>query len=479
MSPHHLHAFSDDALGTDDAVGLATRIRRGEVSAQQVAEAAMARINAVNGGLNALAVTDVSAAPHLSGTSRHGAFAGVPSLIKDNTDLKGLPTRHGSNAVGANPATKDGAFAKQYLAMGFNVLGKTRLPEFGFNGTTEYADRAPVRNPWHLNHSAGGSSGGAAALVAAGAVPIAHANDGGGSTRIPAACCGLVGLKPTRGRLAVSEMAQKLPVNIVSEGVVTRTVRDTAHFYAAAEQYQAAKKLPPVGLVEGPGQRRLKIGLITESITGHPTCPETRQTVLDTAALLDGLGHHVEDMTHPVTPRFIDDFSDYWGFLAFMVSRFGHLDLGADFDKHRLDDLTRGLSARFRRRSWRFPMTLLRLKRSWNDYAKAMRDYDLVLSPVLGHVTPKLGDLNPAVPFDELFQRMIRYVSFTPLNNASGSPAISLPLGMSRDGLPIGVQLAAAHGDERTLLEIAYELEQATPWQRLDQQMQNASLQQS
>lgn len=467
MTEKRVHAFADDLLAQHDAVALADMLRRGEVTARELAEAAIARVEKVNGTLNAVELPDYERALDGAGQKSEGVFAGVPSFIKDNTDLKGLPTRHGSRAVPATPAPEDGAFARQYLSLGFTILGKTSLPEFGFNGTTEYQDREPTRNPWHTEHSSGGSSGGSAALVAAGAVPIAHANDGGGSIRIPAACCGLVGLKPTRGRFVDSEMSRALPVKVVSEGVVTRSVRDTAHFLAGAEHYRRARKLPPVGLVEGPSGRRLRIGLIVDSITGQPTCPETRAALMDSVRLLEAQGHRVEEIGHPAKQAFIDDFADYWGFLAFMVTRFGRHSLGRDFDASQLDDLTRGLEKRFRRRGWRFPLTLARLQDTRRQHARAMRDVDLVLSPVLAHVTPELGHISPAVPFEELFERMMNYVSFTPINNANGSPAISLPLGESSRGLPIGLQFSAAHGDERTLLELAYELEAVQPWRRI------------
>ena len=183
--------------------------------------------------------------------------------------------------------------------------------------------------------------------------------------------------------------------------------------------------------------------------------------------MLESLGHRVAEMPNPVTPSFAEDFSDYWGFLALMVIRFGHYSFGKDFDPSLVDDLTRGLAARFRHRSWHLPRVLYRLQGTSRQHAKAMKDYDLVLSPVLGHVTPALGYLSPEVPFPELFQRLTKYVSFTPINNANGSPAIALPMGATTHDLPIGVQFSAAHGDERTLLEIAYELEQATPWRRI------------
>lgn len=466
QSSQRLHAFGDDVLADHDAVALAALVQRGEVSARELAEAAIRRVEQVNGVLNAVELADYERALARTAETASGAFAGVPTFIKDNTDIVGLPTRHGSLAVPPTPAAADGAFTRQFRAFGVTVLGKTTLPEFGFNGTTEHQSRPATCNPWHTGHSAGGSSGGAAALVAAGVVPFAHANDGGGSIRIPAACCGLVGLKATRDRFVTNEMAKTLPVNVISDGVVTRSVRDTAHFCFAAEQYRPHRKLPPIGLVEGPGNNRLRIGLVTDSLTAR-TCDQTRATLLATADLLARQGHRVEPMPLPVKPSFVDDFADYWGFLAFMASRFGQHNFGADYNPELLDDLTKGLAQRFRRRSWRFPMAIWRLKRTWQQHARVMRHYDAILSPVLAHVPPPLGHISPAQPFVQLFERMRNYVSFTPINNANGSPAISLPMGLSREGVPIAAQLTAAHGAERTLLELAYELEALSPWPRI------------
>lgn len=464
---YRIHAFTDDALGDLDAVGIAERIRSGDVSAREVAEAAIARAHRVEDRINAIELATFESALHAATQPGNGIFAGVPTFVKDNTDLTGLPTNHGSLAVNARPAKTESAFAKQYMQQGFISLGKSSLPEFGFNASTEYMHAEPTRNPWHTEYSSGASSGGSAALVAAGVVPIAHANDGGGSIRIPAAACGLIGLKPTRGRLVDSEAARSLPVNIVSEGVVTRSVRDTAHFYAGAEQFYRNRKLAPVGLVKGPGSRRLRIGLVYDSITGHATDAETRATVAATARLLESQGHHVEEMPLPVKQSFANDFSIYWGMLSFLVGTFGKKIVSPDFDASKMDNLSKGLAALYKRNMLKTPMVLYRLKKTWDEYARVFEQYDLVLSPVLAHTTPKLGWLSPSQEFDVLFDRLLKYVSFTPLNNASGSPAISLPMGASSEGLPIAVQLSAAHGDERTLLEIAYALEEAKPWRRI------------
>lgn len=464
-----VHAYSDDALGDHDAVALAELVRSGRVSAVELAAAAVARAERVNGQLNAIKVADYEHALESARHAHEGVFAGVPTFIKDNTDVAGLPTGHGSMAFSPRLARRHSAFTSQYLAQGFTLLGKTTLPEFGFNATTEFMGDTPTCNPWHPEYSSGASSGGSAALVAAGVVPLAHANDGGGSIRIPAACCGLVGLKPTRGRLIDAEAARGLPVNIIAEGVVTRTVRDTARFYAGAERYWRNPALPHVGLVSGPGRRRLRIGLVLDSITGSPTCDETRGVVLHVARVLEDMGHNVEEMPMPVSSSFVQDFSLYWGMLSWLVGTFGTRLFSPDFDVRKLDGLSTGLAGLYRKNAFRTPVVIYRLRRMWYEYRRLFENYDLVLSPVLAHTTPRLGYLSPTLPFDELFKRLTRYVSFTPLNNAAGGPAISLPGGRSAEGLPVGVQFSANHGDERTLLEIAFALEEANPWPRVGQ----------
>ncbi|ULQ45538.1 amidase [Flagellatimonas centrodinii] len=463
------HAFRDDALGDDDAVGLAARIASGEISAAEACEAAIARAEGM-AALNAIAHPDFEGARRVATRPVQGVFAGVPTFIKDNVDVAGLPTGHGSAAVTPRPAKGDGPYVRQYRAQGFVNLGKSRLPEFGFNAATEFADGTPpTRNPWAPDYSPGASSGGAAALVASGVVPIAHANDGGGSIRIPAACCGLVGLKPTRGRHVDDTAARGLPINIISEGVVTRSVRDTAHFLAGMERTWRHRKLPPVGLVEGPGRAGLRIAMVIDSITGTATDGPTRAAVEHSARLLADQGHHIEAIAAPVPDSFPDDFTLYWGFLAFMLSRFGRQVLAPGFDARRIDPLSRGLAEHFARHKWRFPGTLLRLRRARAQYAETFRQrrFDVVLSPVLAHTPPRIGYLTPAQPFESLIERLRRYVAFTPLNNVAGSPAISLPMGWSAEGVPIGIQLQGAHGAERTLLELAYGLEAAQPFRRI------------
>ncbi|MUM34501.1 amidase, partial [Mycolicibacterium sp. CBMA 361] len=332
------------------------------------------------------------------------------------------------------------------------------------NASTEYMTEEPVRNPWHPEYSVGASSGGSAALVAAGVVPIAHANDGGGSIRIPAACAGLVGLKPSRGRHRDGEQVSHLPIHMISEGVLTRSVRDTAAFVAACENHWRNPKLAPIGRVCGPAQRKLRVGMLMDSVTGESVDGPTREAVEQTAALLETAGHVVEPITLPVTSQFADDFVQYWALLADLAVGTGRLILDRSFDAAKADGLSLGLRAQHRRTLHRTPGALLRLRRVADQYARMFARHEVVLSPVLSHTTPRIGYISPTVDFPDLIDRLRRYVAYTPLNNIAGTPAISLPAGLSPDGLPIGIQLSAAYGDERTLLEMAFLLEAERPF---------------
>lgn len=473
--PHQQHAFTDDALGTLDAVGLAEALHKGELSPQEVIAASIARAERVNPQLNGIVTADYDRACKQALRPPEGPFSGIPLLIKDNTPLAGLVTGFGSEAVSGRPARANNAVTRQLLAQGFIPLGKSTLPEFGFNASTEFANGSATRNPWHTDYSAGASSGGSAAMVASGVVPVGHANDGGGSIRIPAACCGLVGLKPSRGRLCDGEAARSLPINIVTEGVVTRSVRDTAAFYAHAERLQPARGMPPVGDVRHPGSKRLRIALLTESTNGSVTDEPTRAATEATARHLADCGHRVEPFTPRIDPRFPEDFTRYWSMLGFIVSHTGRFTMDPSFQNRNVDNLTRGLARKFRREMHKLPGTLWRLQRSARLYQQSLEGFDAMLCPVLAHTTPELGYLSPGLPFEELFPRLEQYVSFTPVANATGAPAIALPAGRTEQGLPIGVQLMAHHGQERLLLELAYELEQSASWPGLWQTGPKAS----
>src|SRR5271168_3181956 len=259
----HVHAFGDDALGQLDAVGLIDALNSGRVGRAEVVEAAVARTEAVNPELNGLAYEAFDRArAQAAAPARAGFFSGVPTFIKDNVDVAGLPTMRGTDAWPPRAAEIDSDFARLYLATGMTPLGKTQMSEYGFSASAEHPRLGPVRNPWNTDYTAGASSSGSGAFVAAGVVPIAHANDGGGSIRIPASCNGLVGLKPSRGRLPLDPELRRMPVGIVTNGVLTRSVRDTAAFYREAERMWRNPKLAPVGDVTRPGRQRLRIAVV-------------------------------------------------------------------------------------------------------------------------------------------------------------------------------------------------------------------------
>lgn len=452
-----VNANRDDALGDLDTIGVKDALKTRSVNSAELLEAAHARLAEVNPRLNAV-VTMADIAYY----SDEGPFAGIPSFVKDNEDLEGTPTTHGSRATSREIKRQSSPMVELYQQLGFSIIGKSTLPEFGLTATTEPILGGPTRNPRNTDHSTGGSSGGSAALVAAGVIPIAHANDGGGSIRIPAACCGLVGLKPTRGRLPMRPETDKLPVKIATEGVVTRSVRDTALFYAEAEKLYAP--LPKIGHVTGPSSRRLRIGVITDALDGIPVDPEVRATVEATGAVLEGLGHHVEPVANQFELRFGMDFLRYWAALSAAIAFGGKQTFGEGFDRKQLEPFALGLMQLFKQSAMATPVTLRRLKQFEAQFANGTPGFDVVLSPVLAHPAPPIGFLSPDVDPRLHITRLLRYACFTPVQNVSGAPAISMPLGVTKSGLPIGVQAAAGRNQDAMLLELAYELEESMGW---------------
>jgi len=464
------HVFGDDALGTSDAIELSQRLRRKEVSIEELTQAAISRAERANTRLNVVASSNYHKATSKADKQfldESKLFCGVPTFIKDNLPTKGFETGFGSAAVAAKTEKRHDPYAKQFSKLGFTILGKSTLPEFGFNATTEPEHMPATRNPWNPEHSCGASSGGAAAMVASGVVPLAHGNDGGGSIRIPAACCGLIGLKPSRGRHVNSLAARALPINLVSEGVLTRSVRDTAYFHYCAESHYQNPRMPRLPLVQSPNTKRLRIAYMSDSVSGQQTDQETLATLEKTAHLLADSGHHIEAIEAPISDHFQNDFPLYWSMMAYAVSKTGRLAFGKQFDASKLDNLTQGLSDYYRKRMFNTPLALLRLRQDAQRFSRIFEEFDALLTPVLSQTPAPIAHLNPGQPFDVLFERLRAYVGFTPLANVAGAPAISIPMGLSRAHTPIGIQLCANWGREDLLLELAYELEEAQPWQHL------------
>lgn len=462
-----VHVFRDDALGHDDATALADRLQRGEVSPTELVEAAIARCEEVDPVLGALAHTDYDRArDRAARAALTDPLAGVPTAFKDNVLVEGTPMTQGSRAVAATPAPRDGAIARLFRSTGLIPVGTTAMPPFGWTAATERQGGLYTRNPWRTDRTSGGSSGGAAALVASGALPLAHANDGGGSTRIPATACGLVGLKITRGLLPPDDWTGGMPIDLASQSILSRSVRDVVTTFAALERDLAPSA--SIGTAKAAPSRRLRIGLIDASPIGPAIDADTRATLEATARMLEDLGHHVEPADPPVEARFREAFVAYWALLSLGVSATGRTRFGKGFSLRDLDAFTLGLNKLALREMWRMASHLRYLKQVGAGYDAAFGDLDVILSPVVSHVTPEAGYLDTDQRFEQHLQRVSDWVTFTPLQNISGGPAISLPTGATADGLPVGVQLSARCGADRLLVELAAEIEAAHPWRRID-----------
>jgi amidase len=453
-----------------DGVEIAGRIRRKEVSALEVTEKAIRDAEALDGSLGMLVTADfdraIDKARRLDqGLSDAGApFAGVPFLVKDLDDYAGLPTRSGSRAMlGLPPAQSQDGYIDAFDRAGLVVLGKSSTPEYGFLPTTEPVAFPPTRNPWNLNHSSGGSSGGAAAATAAGVVPFAHATDGGGSIRIPSSCCGLFGLKPSRDRM-IPGRAPRRAIDLIGAHCVSRSVRDSAVLFAATEL--ADGPLPALGVVTGPGKRRLRVGLITETMLGAQPDPEVRAATENAGKLLEGLGHTVEPAQWPTNgPVFALDFLALWASGAADLVDFVAQAIGRQPDETLLEPFSLAMAELVHHLPpGGLEQSVARLNADAQAYDQWLQRYDVIVSPVLGKPPAALGWVAPTVSIPDLTERLNAYVGYTTLHNVAGAPSMSVPLHWTADGLPVGVQFAGRTGDERTLFELAFELEAAQPW---------------
>lgn len=479
-----------DVLGDHDAVGLAGLIRAGEVKPLELVDAAIARIETVDPQLNAVihrrferARAEAAAMDRGPGSDEGAPLAGVPFLVKDITcHQAGEPFHEGMRFLRDRQWREDSDthLAARFRAAGLITVGRTNTPELGIVPTTEPVAYGPTRNPWDRSRSPGGSSGGAAAAVAAGLVPAAHANDGGGSIRIPASACGLVGLKPSRGRTSLGPSAS-FSALVVCEHVVCETVRDSAAFLDAVagpmpgDPFVAPPPARPYREEVGADPGRLRVGLLTAAPGGlavvAPDCVAAAEAA---AGVLMSLGHHVE-VAHPAAldlPDWTAHFLSLWSAgvalgLDSWSARTGDR-IGADDVEPltwALAELARALPAPTLLRSLDWLLKTTRLVAEWWEPADGSRGFDLLLTPTLAEPPVPLGtfDSPPDNPLAG-FMRAAAFTPFTPPFNVTGQPAISLPMSWTHDGLPIGVQLVAAYGREDLLFRVAAQLEDAEPW---------------
>ncbi len=460
---------AEDEFAALDATAQAALVRSGQVTPLELVDAAIARIEALEPRINAFATPLFDRAREQArGELPDGPFRGVPYAIKDLSDYEGAPTTMGSRLFEHHVASSNSGIVQRALAAGLVVVGKTNTPELGLISTTEPLLFGATHNPWSLDHHAGGSSGGSAAAVASRMLPFAQASDGGGSIRIPASVCGVFGLKPSRDR--VFSTGPALPGDIDVSFAVSRSVRDSATLLAASERTDPDAPHPPVGVVTGPSKRRLRVAYAPVALNGRAPHPDVAAAVARTAALCEDLGHTVEE----ASPRFdAEEFTQHffaiWSSLpAMLASRawwIGLLQLRLVRASDVLEPWTLGLAEYYEQQG---PDALERAVAYCEELTVAFdaffRDHDVLLTPVLSAPPVRIGEQAPDLPFDVLFERVTEYVGYTPQHNAAGTPAMSVPLSENGEGLPIGSQFAAARGGERTLLELAFELEQARPW---------------
>jgi amidase len=460
-----------------DGLGLAELVAHRDVSPTELVEEAITRIERHNPTLNAVVYKMYdegrATAARLTASGRSGPFHGVPFLLKDILgNYAGVPTAAGSRFMAGHPALQDDTLVTRFKAAGLVTLGKTNAPECGILPTTEPVFYGPCRNPWNVEYSTGGSSGGSAAAVAAGIVPIAHANDGGGSIRIPASCCGLVGMKPTRARNPLGPMLGDIMHGLIAEHVVTRTVRDSAavldctHGPEPGDPYAApAVERPFLEEVRrSPGT--LRIAFARTNLLGEPLHPESVAAVESTAKLCEELGHVVEEASPAVGPSVSESFMVVWAAgLTFTVDAFAMVTGRVPKEEH-FEGLTWGLYERGRAVSAsQYQIAVAMLQIAGREIGRFHERYDCWLTPTLGAPTVKNGviDLQER-DVEKAFAPLQVYVPFTPVENATGQPAVSLPLHWTPEGLPLGLMFTGRLGDEATLYRLAGQLEQARPW---------------
>jgi Asp-tRNA(Asn)/Glu-tRNA(Gln) amidotransferase A subunit family amidase len=458
-----------------DALGLAELVRKGEVSPAELLDAALARVSARNPALNAVNMSfEARARREIAAGLPDGPLRGVPFLLKDlHAQLAGERLTFGSRLFASFVSDTDSELVARYRRAGLVTFGRTASPEFGLTATTESTLFGATRNPWNLERSPGGSSGGASAAVAAGILPAAHASDGGGSIRIPAACCGLFGMKPTRARVPMGPHSGEGWGGMSTAHAVTRSVRDSAALLDAthgpdlgAPYFAPAPERPYLDEVtRAPG--KLRIAVQTEAFNGAETDRECAAAARDAAKLCESLGHRVEEAGPTIDRE--------------ALGRATTVLIGANVQATSEDAAAAQARALGPDVLETVTLAMIEVARHAKaaDYARAVRTihavtraveafftrFDVLLTPTMAAPTARIGELALSNPADATYgQRLARCIGYTSLFNAAGNPAMSVPLGTASDGMPLGVQFAARFGDEATLFRLAAQLEAARPW---------------
>jgi amidase len=457
-----------------DCVALAELVRTKRASPLELCDAAIARIERKNPALNAV-ITPMfeRARAEAKKPAGDGPFAGVPYLLKDlMASCAGVPLTSGSRLLADFVPSHDSVLVTRLRRAGFIFLGKTNVPEFGFLPTTEPELHGPTKNPWDLGRSPGGSSGGSAAAVAARMVPAAHASDGGGSIRVPASACGLFGMKPTRGRISLGPDVGDVMGGLVVEHAVTRSVRDSAHILdatfgpAPGDPYFAPPPSRPYASEVGAPPGKLRIAFSKKNPGAMPVHADAESAMLSAAKLASELGHEVleRDLELP-GDLFLQAFSVLWTGGAAMTLDGLSLLTGRQATPELVEPLTWALAGAGRSRTAaEYMLSLAFLQRVSREIARFMKDVDVFLTPTLAEPPLPLGSFDcKDSPLEAMF-RAGAYVPFTPIQNATGQPAMNVPLYWNDAGLPIGVQFVGRYGDEATLFRLAGQLEEARPW---------------
>ena len=479
-----------DELFEYDAIALGELIRKSDISPTEILDITIQRIEEFNPKLNAVIhkmydqATETAKnwiAEIRAGKASDVVFCGVPFLLKDLlAECKGSPFVEGSQAVKGYVSKLDSELVRRQKASGLVIVGKTNTPEFGAMPTTEPALYGPTANPWDQRLTPGGSSGGSAAAVAAGIVPMAHGNDGGGSIRIPSSCCGLFGLKPTRGRNPLGPLFGDIGSGIVHEHALTRSVRDSAALLDMTsgpdigDPYYAPHKEQSFSEEVRAKVDRLKIGFLSSVPDGwhgekalHPDCAAA---VKDAAYLCSSLGHIVEEIAPDELshPGILEAFSCVFSCFIGHVVAYWERELGKKIREDELDPVTWGrYQAASDKTGAEYLVAVEEIQRFSRKVARWYHDedYDLLLSPTMRIPPTKLGELKWTPESSEKWIEVVQsFGTFTRIQNLTGQPAMSVPLFWNQDGVPIGVQFAARFGDEATLFRLAAQLEQERPW---------------